>query len=757
MPRLVVFCVVLCATASVQAAPNGAEIYKARCASCHGPKGEGVADQYSQALVGDKSVGELAELIERTMPEGEPEKCVGDDARAVARYIYDEFYSPLAQARLSPARVELSRLTVRQYRETLADLIGTFRPSGSWGDQRGLKGAYYRSRQFGNKAKLFDRVDPLIAFNFGDQNPHPEGDKAEFAVRWQGAVLAPETGDYEFNLRTENGAQLWVNDLRKPLIDNSVRSGSDPNHRETIRLLGGRAYPLAIELYKSARGKDKTASLELRWTPPGRIEELVPTANLSTAVLPEAFVAAVPFPPDDRSRGYERGSDVSKAWDQATTDGALEAAAYIVARLPELAGAAAGAKDRPQKIRAFAEAFVPRAFRRPLSDDERQLYIERQFQEAKTPEQAVQRVVLLTLKSPRFLYRDLDPTSDDASSTAARLAFVLWDSLPDQTLLDAAAAGKLNNPDELRRQAERMSADPRARTKLREFFLQWLLVDHFGELAKDSRKFPDFDKAVAADLRTSFDLFLDDVLKSPEADFRRLLTSDELYLNGRLAKFFTVRMDADAPFTKVNQPGSRAGVLTHPLLLSGLAYTDVGSPIHRGVLISRNILGRALKPPPEAVVPLAADLHPGLTTRERVTLQTKAQACAACHTMINSLGFALENFDAVGRFRETEKSKPIDATGRYRTRDDKTVEFRGAAELAKFLADSPETHAAVVEQMFQYYTKQPILAYGLDRPAELRKAFEDRKLNLRSLAVEIALAASRKVVPPASLTSTPGP
>lgn len=764
MPRLIVIRVAFCLVSVLPAAPLeaastiGAEVYKNLCASCHGPKGEGVADQYSQALVGDKSVGELAELIERTMPEGEPEKCVGDDAQAVARFIYDEFYSPLAQARMSPARVELSRLTVRQYRETLADLIGTFRPASSWGDQRGLKGSYSRNRNFGSKkTALFDRVDPVISFNFGDQNPHPEGDKAEFAVRWQGAVLAPETGEYEFNLHTENGAQLWVNDVKKPLIDNSVRSGSDPNHRETIRLLGGRAYPIAIELYKSKNGKDKTASLELRWTPPGRVEEPVPTANLSTAWAPEVFVAATPFPPDDRSRGYERGSDVSKAWDSATTDGALEAATYILARLPELASASDGAPNRPKKIREFADAFVPRAFRRPLTDAERQLYIEQQFKEAKTPEQALERVVLLTLKSPRFLYRDLDPTLDDPYSTAARLAFVLWDTLPDKTLLDAAAAGKLQTPAEVRSQAERMVADPRATTKLREFFLQWLLVDHFGELAKDSKKFPDFDKQVAADLRTSFDLFLDDVLKSPEADFRRLMTSEDLYLNGRLAKFFAIRMDGEAPFTNVKQSGTRSGVLTHPLLLSGLAYTDVGSPIHRGVLISRNILGRALKPPPEAVTPLAADLHPGLTTRERVTLQTKAQACAACHTMINALGFALENYDAVGRFRNDEKGKTIDASGRYRTRDDKTVEFKGARELAKFLADSPETHAAVVEQMFQYYTKQPILAYGLERPAELRKAFEDRKLNLRSLAVEIALAASRKVVPPASLTSTPKP
>ena len=175
------------------------------------------------------------------------------------------------------------------------------------------------------------------------------------------------------------------------------------------------------------------------------------------------------------------------------------------------------------------------------------------------------------------------------------------------------------------------------------------------------------------------------------------------------------------------------------------------------MLVSRSVLGRALKPPPEAVTPLAANLHADLTTRERVTLQTKSQACAACHVMINRLGFALENFDAVGRYREKEKGKPIDATGSYRTRDDRTVEFRGARELAKFLAESPETHTAVVERLFQYLTKQPILAYGLDQPAKLRKAFTDQKFNLRKLAVEIAIAASRNVEPPTNLTSTNPP
>ena len=107
----------------------------------------------------------------------------------------------------------------------------------------------------------------------------------------------------------------------------------------------------------------------------------------------------------------------------------------------------------------------------------------------------------------------------------------------------------------------------------------------------------------------------------------------------------------------------RAGLLSHPYLMASFAYTATSSPIHRGVFISRSVLGRVLRPPPEAVVPLAPDLHPDLTTRQRVTLQTKSESCQSCHGMINPLGFTLEHFDALGRYRKEEKGRPIDAMG----------------------------------------------------------------------------------------------
>ena len=181
----------------------------------------------------------------------------------------------------------------------------------------------------------------------------------------------------------------------------------------------------------------------------------------------------------------------------------------------------------------------------------------------------------------------------------------------------------------------------------------------------------------------------------------------------------------------------RAGVLTHPYLMASFAYTASSSPIHRGVFIARSVLGRVLRPPPEAVAPLAPDLHPDLTTRQRVTLQTKPESCQSCHGMINPLGFTLEHFDAVGRYRKDEKGRPIDATGSYETRTGEMVKFDGVRDLATFLAGSEETHTAIVQQMFHHLVKQPVRAYGPQTLPDLRRFFAANDFNLRKLMVEI--------------------
>jgi mono/diheme cytochrome c family protein len=749
--------VFLLATASTSRAiaadgMTGEQIYQTQCASCHGAAGEGTKDRAPKPLTGDRSVPQLAALIAKSMPKDDPGSCTGKDAEKVAAYIHSTFYSKEARERNRPPRIELSRLTVRQYQNTVADLIASFRTPGRIDDKRGLRGEYFDARGFRNDKRLLDRLDPEVRFDFGTDGPAEKFGASQFSIRWEGSVLAPETGAYEFVVRTEHAARLWVNDTRKPLIDAWVKSGDATEYRESIFLVAGRAYPLRLEFSKAKQGVDDKnpkpappvqASVALLWKPPQGSVEVIPSRHLTPNRFPETCVVQTSFPPDDRSLGWERATTISKAWDQAATDAALETAAYVAAHLSELAGTRDDARDRDAKAREFCRRFAERAFRRPLTDEQKRLFIDRQFDAAAgDAEKAVQRVVILVLKSPRFLYREVGG-GPDAYDVASRLSFALWDSLPDEQLLAAAAAGKLSTREQVAAQAEQMLNDPRARAKLREFFLRWLKVEQAPEIAKDPARFPGFDAAVVADLRTSLELFLEDVAWGDDPDFRRLLLADELPLNGRLAKFYGAKLPADAPFqyAKLN-PEQRAGVLTHPYLLAAFAYTGATSPIHRGVFVTRGVLGVALRPPPEAFTPLAEDLHPKLTTRERVMLQTKPNSCQSCHGVINPLGFTLERFDAVGRYREQDNGKPIDATGTYETRQGEVVKFTGARELAKFLAGSEEVHTAFVEHLFHHLVKQPIRAYGPRQSAKLRDSLAANRFNIRKLMVEIATTAA---------------
>lgn len=729
------------------AEPRGAIVYREKCASCHGDQGQGVSAEHPHALLGDKSVRELAQYIDKSMPKGSPEDCSTEEAAAVAEYIHHKFYSPLAQARNKPARIELSRLTVRQYQESVADLIGSFRWTGKWGDERGLKGTYAKSRKvWDKKDRAFERVDSVIQFDFGDSSPDPKQiEPKEFSMRWEGSVLAPETGDYEFLVRTDNAVKLWINEAEVPLIDAWVRSGSDTDFRGRIRLLGGRAYPLRMEYLKSRESK---ASISLMWQPPHGVLDVVPSRCLSTQSSSDTFVVTTPFPPDDRSIGYERGTSISKEWDAAATAAAIETADYVLVHLRELAGVKREMSDveKQAKHREFCGTFAERAFRRPLTDEQKTLYVDRHFTDGVDPVIAVKRSLLLTLMSPRFLYRDLGSTGD-GYDRAARLSFALWDSIPDRSLLDAAAKNDLNSAGDLRWRAEQMPGDLRTQAKLREFLRQWLRLDHLRDIAKDPSQYPNFDAAIIADLRTSLELSLDDAING--GDFRRLFLDDTVYLNSRLAEFYGADLPADATspsgaaFQKASlDPDVRAGVLSHPYLLAGFAYTSTSSPIHRGVFIARNVLGRSLRMPPVAVAPLAPDLHAGLTTRERVILQTEAEACQTCHNMINPLGFTLEHFDAVGRYRQEDQGKPIDATGTYLTRTGEERKFAGLRDLATFLAASDETHAAFVEQLFHYTVKQPIRAYGPDVLSDLTRKFAEQNYDIRKLLVEISLVAA---------------
>jgi hypothetical protein len=718
--------------------PTGREIYRTQCASCHGLNGEGVDDEYPEPLHGDRPLDDLVKIIEKTMPEEKPQLCAGEDAKSVAEYLFATFYTEEARLRNKPARIEVSRLTVRQYKNAAADLFVGFTGEGQMGDQRGLRGAYFKTRSYKSNQKAFDRLDAEVQFDFEGGSPKPGtiGD-AEFSMRWSGAVIASETGDYEFCLATENGARLWVNDQQTPLIDAWVRSGDDTEHCATVRLLGGRVYPLRLEYFKY---KAKSASVALKWRTPHGVMEVIPSRHLTPDWFPPVMVVSTEFPPDDSSVGYERGTSVSQAWDQATTAAALEIADSVIEHLDTLARTKPNAADRVQKIREFCYRFAERAFRRPLTAEQRTFFVDAQFAAEGDPIKAVKRVVILVLKSPRFLYLGL---GDDPYAVAERLSFALWDSLPDQPLLNAAAQGNLATPSQIETHAKRMLSNERTKAKLRYFLAKWLHYDRAEDLSRDKTRYPGFDEALLADLRVSLDLFLDDVIWSSEADFRQLLLSPAAFSNARLARFYGAPEPTTSAFERtVLDDRKHAGMLTHPFLMTSHAYYKSSSPIHRGVFLVRGLLGRSLKPPPIAVAPLDEGDNALLTTRQRVELQTKSEACQTCHSLINPLGFALENYDAVGRYREKERETPVDASGSYKTLAGRTVEFTGARQLAEFLADSEEVHQAFAEQLFHHIAKQPLAAYEPGTRDRLLRSFAKANYNIQHLIVEIAKTAA---------------
>lgn len=809
LPFLSLFTSWLCLGATLHAATTphpGAVIYDKLCLECHGKNGEGVSGKYDEPLIGDRTLEALARKIEKTMPEDNEGACVGEDAKQVAAYIYETFYSPEAQARTRPPTQELTRLTIPQYRATVMDLIGRFHQGPGFdrpvNAETGIKGFYRgfehpkpeekkpeeklaeqkkleelqaakaeekviaaakkdlqkaierrqrEQREQEEKRKKvphrFERLDGQIAFHFGADSPDKEKlISEEFNIRWDGSVIAEETGLYEFIIKTENGARLWVNDDRNELIDAWVSSGPEVREeKKSIYLVGGRAYRLILEHFKF---KEKSASIELWWKPPHGVAEIIPQHALRTDRPQTLMIVSTNFPADDRSVGYERGSGISKAWDQATTEAAIAVAERVETSLDRFAGAKPDAPDRVEKLKKFAQLFVETAFRHPLSEEQKQLYLETHFKSAKTPEQAVKRIVLFTLKSPHFLYPDLRETEQPTDyDVASRLALTLWDSIPDRKLAQAAAEGKLKTREQVQAHAWRMINDARTKAKLHGFFHHWLELEHAENTAKDPKAFPGFNDVVLADLRESLLKFIDEVVWSEKSDYRELLKADYVLLNERLGKFYGQPVKG-TDFQRVSfDPKQRAGVVTHPYLLSSLAYSKQTSPIHRGVFLTRNIVGISLKAPPMAVAFDESHFNPSLTMREKITELTRNNSCMSCHSTINPLGFSLENFDAIGRWRTQDNNKPVNPVTDFADEQGKMIHLTGPRDIVNYVADNPAGHRAFIRHLFHHTVKQQIPAFGLDTLDKLQRGFAASGCNIKQLLVEIVLISSLEGVP----------
>ncbi|WP_459555067.1 DUF1588 domain-containing protein [Lacunimicrobium album] len=718
---------------------DGKAVYTTHCASCHGEKGLGVEGKTANPLIGTLDVDALAQVIDETMPEDDPDKCNAEESKAVAKYVFDKFYSPQARNIDVTAKRELVHLTNDQYIATLADLLTPWPPSSTdWGTERGLKAHYAAKRKTGKNGEE-TQIDPNVDFDFKDQSPIKEPEThEEFRIRWDGCVLAEETGDYEFAVESENGFKLFVNNGEEPLIDGWVaEAGKKRELSGVIRLVGGRAYFLKLEMFKF---KDPSASIALKWKPPFKAMHVIPNSNLSPKWCPSVFICQTKFPADDSVSGYRRGLTISNAWDSATTSAAIEAANYMWSNANKLADVKKEDDDakRREKIHKLCRDFAGRCLRMKLEGELQQQYVDQFFENNAPLEDAVKRTAILCLKSPRFLYPDITSTDDPGMKMATRLSLAIWDCYPDNRLRDRVGWGGLKTEQQVREVTLEMMKDPRAKTKFREFTHHWLTLDEKPFPSKSETLDKDFDSQAVSDLRTSLDMYVDQIVWSEQSDYRQLMTSAQYPVNARLAKIYGVQKEDIKAFEQLSlDEGARAGLLTHPYVMAAFAYQQESSPIHRGVFVTRRLINRELRSPPEANLFEDAHFDPGMTMREKVSQMTSAANCQTCHRIINPLGFTLEHYDALGRFRANYDAKPVDAATTYVDDDGQEVAFKNARDLAQYIAQSPDAHGAFIDHLFHHTAKQPINSYGNDLREKLVLQFENDNFHIRRLWLEM--------------------
>jgi hypothetical protein len=340
-----------------------------------------------------------------------------------------------------------------------------------------------------------------------------------------------------------------------------------------------------------------------------------------------------------------------------------------------------------------------RAWRRPVTegDIEKPLKFYRQASADGGFEADIEMGLSAILVSPEFLFRvETDPPNMPPKTAykisdvelANRLSFFLWSSIPDDELLAAAAQGELSHPDVLEREVRRMLADQRSHSLVSNFADQWFYLRNLESITPDLRLFPDFDDNLRRAFRQEAELLFDSIVRE-DRNVLDLIRPGYTFLNQRLAEHYGIPHIYGSRFRRVSlgPKSERGGLLRLGSTLTVTSYATRTSPVVRGNWILSNLLGTPTPPPPPNTPPLKENtLSSTLSVRERLTEHRARSSCAVCHNLMDPIGFSLENFDAIGRWRTMEDDKPVDATGGFPDGS----KFCGVDGLEKALLKRPE-------------------------------------------------------------------
>jgi hypothetical protein len=331
-------------------------------------------------------------------------------------------------------------------------------------------------------------------------------------------------------------------------------------------------------------------------------------------------------------------------------------------------------------------------------------------------ETGIEAALASLLVKPQFLFRiERDPPNVSRGEVyhisdlelASRLSFFLWSSSPDEELLRLAEKNELHQPEVLEKQVRRMLADERSESLVTNFASQWLYLRNLEAVNLDMRLYPDFDDNLRQAMRRETELLFSDVVRDDRSALG-LLKTDHAWLNERLAKHYGIPHIYGSHFRRVpvSDDSQRGGLLRQGSILTVTSYATRTSPVIRGHWVLQNLVGNPPPPPPPDVPALDGVISDKLSIRERLKQHRENTACASCHEQMDPVGFALENFDAIGRWRKTDAGQRIDASGRFIDGS----QFTGVAGLERALLDRPE--------LFVQTLTEKLLTFALGRGVE---------------------------------------
>ncbi len=389
-------------------------------------------------------------------------------------------------------------------------------------------------------------------------------------------------------------------------------------------------------------------------------------------------------------------------------------------------------------------ALARRAWRRPVAAGEVDRltgFVKLALDEGGSFEEGMQVAIQAMLVSPHFLFRiehDADPTDADnmhrlgGYELASRLSYFLWSSTPDLELLDAAGRGDLRDEAKLRKQVDRMLADPKSSALIENFAGQWLELRNLDRVKPDPELFPEFDTSLRKAMRRETELFFDSLLREDRSvlDF---LDADYTFLNERLADHYGIEGVRGKEFRKVQVDGNRrGGILSQGSVLTVASYPTRTSPVLRGIWVLDNILNAPAPPPPPGVPELSEEeVGVGGTLREQLEKHRSDPSCAVCHNRIDPLGFGLENYDPIGRWREMDGKWPVDSAGELPG----GFQFNSPGELKKILRDTEGDMfvRGLIEKMLTYALGRGVERFDTPAIEQIRSEMMERDYRFSSL------------------------